>query len=113
MWFDNINWKDHSVKTATISQLKTSLSTYLCQVKTGEEVLITEHGRPIARLLPIANPMSLSEHLKDMEKKGLIKRGEKPLPANFWNLPRPADPQGAVRLAVLGEREEGKTHQAT
>ena len=39
------------MKTTTVSQLKMSLSAYLRQVKTGEEVLITEHGRPIARLL--------------------------------------------------------------
>ena len=95
------------MKTITVSQLKMSLSAYLRQVKTGEEVLITEHGRPIARLLPIANP---TEHLQDMEKKGLLKRGEKPLPADFWDLPRPADPQGAVRSTVLSEREEGKAH---
>ena len=100
-------------KTATISQLKTSLSAYLRQVKTGEEILITEYGRPIARLLPIENPVSLSESLKDieslkdMEEKGLLKRGEKPLPADFWDLPRPADPQGAVRSTVLSEREKG------
>ena len=93
------------MKTTTVSQLKMSLSAYLRQVKTGEEVLITEHGRPIARLLPIANPVSLSEHLQDMEKNGLLKRGEQTLPADFWNLPRPADPQGAVRSAVLRERE--------
>ncbi len=96
------------MKTTTVSQLKMSLSAYLRQVKTGEEVLITEHGRPIARLLPIANPMSLSEHLQDMEKKGLLKRGDQPLPADFWDLPRPADPRGAVRSAVLREREEGR-----
>ncbi|MCY4612132.1 MAG: type II toxin-antitoxin system prevent-host-death family antitoxin [Nitrospira sp.] len=95
-------------KTTTVSQLKTSLSAYLRQVKTGEEVLITEYGRPIARLLPIENSVSLSEHLQDMEKKGLLKRGEKPLSADFWNLPRPADPQGAVRSAVLSERKESR-----
>ena len=94
-------------KTATISQLKMSLSSYLRQVKTGEEVLITEHGRPIARLLPIRNDVSMSEHLQEMERKGLLKRGEQSLPADFWNLPRPADPQGAVRSTVLDEREEG------
>ena len=51
---------------------------------------------------------SLPEHLKDMEEKGLLKRGEKPLPADFWGLPRPADPQGAVLSALLREREEGR-----
>ena len=94
------------MKTTTISQLKASLSAYLRQVKTGEEVLITEHGRPIARLLPIMNPASLSEHLNDMEKQGLLKRGAKPLPADFWTLPRPSDPHGAVRSTVSRERAD-------
>ena len=96
------------MKTATVSKLKMALSAYLRWVKTGEEILITEHGRPIARLLPIANPVSLSAHLQDMEQKGLLKRGEKALPADFWNLPRPTDRQGAVRSAVVSEREEGR-----
>ena len=47
----------------------------------------------------------LPEHLRDMEQKGLLKRGKQPLPADFWDLPRPADPQAAVRLTVLRERE--------
>ena len=56
--------------------------------------------RPVARV-------PLPEHLRDMEKKGLLKRGKHPLPADFWDLPRPADPQAAVRSTVLREREAG------
>ena len=37
------------MRTATVSKLKASLSEYLRQVKAGEEVLVTERGRPIAR----------------------------------------------------------------
>ena len=40
------------MQTTTVSRLKMSLSTYLRQVKAGEEVVITERGRPIARLVP-------------------------------------------------------------
>ena len=58
------------------------------------------NGRPIARV-------PLPKHLRDMEKKGLLKRGKQALPADFWDLPRPADPQAAVRLTVLREREAG------
>ena len=95
------------MQTTTVSQLKMSLSAYLRQVKAGEEVVITEHGRPIARLLPLASPEPLPEYLKDLEEKGLLKRGEKSLPKDFWDLPRPSDPQAVVRSAVLREREEG------
>ncbi len=95
------------MQTTTVSQLETSLRACLRQVKAGEEVIITEQGRPIARLLPIAHPVSSPEYLKAMEQKGLLKRGEKPLPADFWDLPRPTDPHATVRSTVLQEREEG------
>ena len=95
-----LNAKGDVVQTTTVSQLKTSLRACLRQVKAGEEVIITEHGRPIARLLPIAHPRSSPEYLKDMEQKGLLKRGAKPLPADFWDLPRPAAPmQPCARLS--------------
>ena len=95
------------MQTVTVSQLKMSLSTYLRQVKAGEEMAITKYGRPIARLLPLASPVPLPEHLKDLEEKGILKRGERPLPEDFGDLSRPADPQATVRSAVLSEREEG------
>ena len=96
------------MRTTTVSQLKMSLSACLRQVKAGEELIITERGRPIARLLPPSNSTPLREHLRVLEEKGLLKRGEKPLPMDFWELPRPADPQAAVRSALLREREEGR-----
>ena len=95
------------MQTTTVSKLKMSISACLRQVKAGEELLITEHGRPVARLMPVADIASLPEHLAEMEKKGLLKRAGKSLPDEFWNLPRPADPNGAVRSAVTQEREEG------
>ena len=52
------------MQTTTVSQLKMSLSAYLRQVKAGEEVVITEHGRPIARLLPLSSPVPFPEHLR-------------------------------------------------
>ena len=58
------------------------------------------YGRPIARV-------PLPERLRDMEKKGLLKRGKQPLPDDFWGLLRPVDPQAAVRSTVLREREAG------
>ncbi len=43
------------MKTTTVSKLKASLSEYLRSVKAGEEVLVTERGRPIAKLTPAAS----------------------------------------------------------
>jgi prevent-host-death family protein len=95
------------MKTTTVSKLKGSLSEYLRLVKAGEEVLVTERGRPVAKLTPIASSALLSDHLLEMEKQGLVKLGSGKLPKGFWNLPRPKDPKGLVVKAVLREREEG------
>lgn len=93
------------MQTTTVSKLKMSLSAYLRRVKAGEEVLVTEHGRPVARLLPPGRT-SLPEYLRDMEKNGLVRRGQRPLPDNFWKLPRPAADAG-IRSLIIREREEG------
>lgn len=36
-----------------IRELKNGLSKYIDLVRTGEEVIVTDRGRPVARLLPI------------------------------------------------------------
>jgi prevent-host-death family protein len=95
------------VKTTTVSKLKASLSKYLRSVKAGEEVLVTERGRPIAKLTPAHSSEMLPEELIEMEKQGLIKLGSGKLSKGFWELPRPNDPKGLVAKAVLREREEG------
>ena len=95
------------MQTTTVSKLKMSISACLRQVKAGEELLITEHGRPVARLLPVTGIASLPEHLAEMEKNGLLRRSGRPLPDDFWDLPRPADPKAALRSAASKEREEG------
>jgi prevent-host-death family protein len=95
------------VKTATVSKLKASLSEYLRRVKAGEEVLVIERGRPIAKLSPATGPQAFSQHLAEMEKQGLVKLGSGKLPKGFWELPRPQDPKGLTVTAVLEEREKG------
>jgi len=95
------------MKTTTVSKLKASLSEYLRSVKAGEEVLITERGRPVAKITPAVSSNLLPDHLVEMEKQGLVKIGSGKLPKGFWNLPRPKDPKGLVLKTVLREREEG------
>ena len=77
------------MKTATVSKLKASLSMYLRQVKAGEEVLVTERGRAIARLAPAISAADMPARLREMEKQGLVKLGSETLPRDFWNRPRP------------------------
>ncbi len=96
------------MKTAAVSKLKAYLSNYLNQVKAGVEVLITDRGKPVARLVPIARLEATREALTRMEKQGLIKLGSGRLPKDFWTMPRAEDPQGLVLKALLEDREAGR-----
>jgi prevent-host-death family protein len=92
-----------------VAELKAALSRYLAQVKGGGEVLITERGKPVAKLVPLTRDASdLPPHLLDLERAGIVRLGTGRLPDGFWKLPRPRDPKGRLLKALLAEREEGR-----
>ena len=96
------------MKSAAVSELKAALSEYLLKVKAGEEVIVTERGKPIAKIIPIAPSGTIPEQLREMEKAGLVSIGKGKLPKEFWGLPRPDDPQARVVGALFEEREDGR-----
>ncbi|MGH7206961.1 MAG: type II toxin-antitoxin system Phd/YefM family antitoxin [Nitrospiraceae bacterium] len=97
------------MKSATVSKLKATLSEYLAKVKAGEEVIITERGKPIAKIVPLPrNSSSISPHLQELARAGLVRLGSGKLPAGFWKLLRPKDPKGEVLRALEEERAEGR-----
>lgn len=97
------------VKTTAVAELKASLSRHLARVKAGEEVVVTERGRPIAKIVPILWPRDEEEkRLRLLEAQGIIRMGTRKLPKGFWEIPRGQDPAGAVRQALLEERREGR-----
>ena len=48
------------------------------------------------------------ERLRELERRGEIRLGAGRLPTEFWDMPRPNDPEASVRSAILDEREEGR-----
>ncbi len=83
-----------------IAELKAHLSQHLERVKQGQEVLITEHGVPVARIVPV---------LRDSSLNRLVAQGIVRLPAGKPPAirPRHADAAGRMRAALLAERESG------
>jgi len=53
-----------------VRDLKARLSKYLRQVRQGQTVIITDHGRPVGRLSPVDQP--LNERLKALQDAGLV-----------------------------------------
>lgn len=96
------------MRTAGVAQLKARLSEYLDQVKAGEEVVVTERGKAVARLVPYTRSGPSPAELEEMERAGLIRRAKKKLPADFWDEPLVPDPEGHLLRILLEDREEGR-----
>lgn len=95
------------MKRVPITELKARLSEHLEAVKAGEEIMVTDRGRPIARLSPIALQEQPDARIEQLIRMGLARPPIAPLPPGFWDLPRPEDPEGLALKALLEEREEG------
>jgi prevent-host-death family protein len=97
------------VKTAKVSELKASLSKYVAHVKSGEEVIVTERGKPVAKLVPIPRDEDPEmERMRDLERRGIVTLGTGRVPDEFWDMPIADDPEGLVLKALLEEREHGR-----
>lgn len=95
------------MKTAAVSKLKASLSEYLLRVKAGEEVIVTDRGRPVAKIVPVKRGEArIPAHLLSLERAGLVRIGTGKLPDGFWAAPRSKDPKNLALKALLEEREE-------
>lgn len=53
-----------------VRELKSRLSEYLRQVRAGRSVVITDHGRPVARLVPAGESIEVRLHL--LAEAGLL-----------------------------------------
>jgi prevent-host-death family protein len=97
------------MKTVNIGALKNNLSSYLRDVRNGEEVLVKDRDKPIARILPIRAEQFTEEELH-LASIGVITLPENPNGIDWEKLrklPMPEVSEGAVQEAmdwVRGER---------
>lgn len=95
------------MRTIGVAELKASLSETLARVKAGDEVLVTEHGRPVARILSISMTEPIGFAHEELVRIGVLRLPERgPLGEVFWDLPRGEDPHGAARAALTARRRE-------
>lgn len=92
-----------------VAELKKKLSEYLARVNSGEEIVVANRGRPIARLVPPGPPSEDDEQrrLLDLQRRGIIRLGTGKIPEEFWTLEMSQDPEASLRAALLEERDEG------
>ena len=79
-----------------VRELRNNLSRYLERVRDGEEVVVTEHGRAIARLLPLTGERVIDR---------LIREGKvTPAASSRRPLPKPVKAKGPVSDLVAEQR---------
>jgi prevent-host-death family protein len=75
------------MKTVNIADLKAKLSAHIQMVKDGEEVLVCERNKPVARIIP-CDLEEYSERQQRLIAKGVLTPPRKRAPARR-RLPRP------------------------
>jgi len=80
---------------------------YLDRTRAGQAVVVTDRGRPIARLTPVSGETALEGRTAELERSGLVRVPARPLDTALLRAPRPGDPAGRSLEAVLEERAEG------
>jgi len=96
------------MKSTSIAELKARLTAYLRQVKAGHEVLITERGTPVAKLVPLQGEEGRKSRRTGLAAAGLLRLGEGKAPKFLLSPPRGKLAGKGVLQALLEERDEGR-----
>ncbi|MBI3456462.1 MAG: type II toxin-antitoxin system prevent-host-death family antitoxin [Candidatus Rokubacteria bacterium] len=96
------------MKTTGIADLKAHLSRYLDQVKSGQEVVITERGLPIAKLVPLHTGERRDSRREHLARAGLLQLGTGRVRASLLKPPHGPLAGKDVLRALLAEREQGR-----
>ena len=73
-------------RTVSIDEAQETLQDLLAQALAGNEVIITEHGKPVARLVPVPVAPASKKRVAGLNR-GTIWTSEdfdQPLPDEFW-----------------------------
>lgn len=91
-----------------VADLKAHLSGYLAQVRAGQELVITDHGRPVARLVPVREDDDLHDaRTQRLLRAGVLAPGA-PVPKALLEPPPARKHSAGVLDALLQERDEGR-----
>lgn len=90
-----------------ISIVKNNLSSLVREVQQGETIIITDHGRPVARLEPMEALAHDDARLRALVDDGLVALPRKAADAGILDLPMPSVVAGPSAVDYLLEEREG------
>ena len=94
----------------SISELKAKLSEYLEAVRAGEEVIVTDRGRPVARIAPVSGPEDSESRLQMLIRTGQARPPDRAggLDLELLRAHRPTVPGAGLSESIIEERREGR-----
>lgn len=94
------------MKTVNIGDLKARLSAHIQMVKDGEEVLVCERNKPVARIIP-CDLEDYSEQEKRLIAKGVLTPPREKRPADLsWLRPVGRASRKVMQRILREERED-------
>ncbi len=94
------------MKRVGIRQLKNRLSAYMRQVRRGASFLVTDRGKPVARIAPPpseAEPRTMDQILQELAAAGHLRLAEKPGPLPDFD-PIPSTGKPASQMIIEDRR---------
>lgn len=88
-----------------VREAKANLSKILKMVKNGNEVVLTERGRPVGKIVQVqSQDLTLSTRIKNLEEQGVLSPEKK----NIRELPLPIEvPDNIAQTFLKQDRENG------
>ena len=94
------------MKSVNVAELRSNLSSYLSQVKAGQEIVVRERNEPIARIIPLKPLSDEEKELLTLAAEGKARLGEGAIGEEFWELPGPNVSLDVLRRVMEEERDE-------
>lgn len=93
------------MRTVSVSDLKDSVDECLNAVLDGEEVVVTDDGKPVVRMVKIRDAPACDARRARLIRQNILVPRKKPMGPL---LPPPGDTPSGVLDALLAERAEGR-----
>lgn len=92
-----------------VAELKAHLSQYLDRVRAGQEVVVTDRGRPVAKLVPIGSKEAKESRRERLLRDGLLISGHGRLRRSLREPPEGDSRLGqGVLAALIDERRQDR-----
>ena len=93
------------MRSANIADLRNRLTQYLREVRAGEEIIVRDRQRPIAKIVPFTVDDDDADDAA-LVAGGLMRKGSGAIPASFWKARRPRVSAKAAVAVVRADRDE-------